>query len=91
MIFAEEPQVSSPIAVACNWLTTYLVENQPVSPAQARRDAKVFADIDGRTLARAATRLGVITRVEHCTTIWRLPGVPAGQHNTGQQLVKGTG
>jgi hypothetical protein len=90
MIFAEESQVSSPIVVACNWLAIYLVENQPVSPVQVRRDAKLFADIDGRTLARAAIRLGVVVRVEHCTTNWRLPGVPAGQHKTGQQLVKGT-
>jgi hypothetical protein len=90
MIFAEESQVSSPIAVACNWLAIYLVENQPVSPAQVRRDAKLFASIDQRLIARAAIRLGVVVGVESCTTTWRLPEVPAGQHKTGHQQIKGT-
>lgn len=67
------------IAVACEWLNLYLLENQPAPSAQVKRDAKQYGDIGDKMIGRAAKRLGVIVKPRSepekpHTTIWCLPG-----------------
>ena len=67
------------IAVACQWLSDYLEQEQPVMSSQVKRDAKQYGDISESTLNRARKRLGVQIR-SHSepgkphTTVWTLPG-----------------
>jgi hypothetical protein len=66
------------IAVACQWLTDYLMENQPVPSADVKSDGKKYGDIGDRMLVRAAKKVGVIITSKSMpdkpyTTVWQLP------------------
>jgi hypothetical protein len=76
-INANEDETSG-VAVACEWLKMYLLENQPAPSAQVKRDAKAHGDIGDRMIMRAAKRMGVVIKVESMpdkpyTTKWILP------------------
>jgi len=77
-ITASETETTG-IAVACQWLNMYLLENQPAPSAQCKRDAKQHGDISERMIIRAMRRLKVVVKPHSepgkpYTTIWCLPG-----------------
>jgi hypothetical protein len=68
---------TSGIAVACEWLKMYLLENQPAPSADVKRDAKKYGDIGDRMIVRAAKRMGVKITTQSrpdkpYTTVWQL-------------------
>jgi hypothetical protein len=68
---------TSGIAVACEWLKMYLLENQPAPSADVKRDAKKYGDIGDRMVIRAAKRMGIVIKTQSrpdkpYTTVWQL-------------------
>jgi len=68
------------IAVACEWLKLYLLEQQPAPSSQVKKDARQYGDIGDKMIARAAKRLRVKIRPnpnynpgKPHTTVWSLP------------------
>lgn len=67
------------IAFACEWLSDYLLENQPAPVWQVQKDAKSAGAINNeKMLSRAAKRLGVVSKSEPSPGkpnqhVWMLP------------------
>jgi hypothetical protein len=72
------------IAFACEWLTDYLMENQPAPVWQVQKDAKAAGAINNdRMLSRAKERIGVISKSEPVAGkpnqhVWMLPDFAKG-------------